>query len=85
MLGVVERLGVGIVIDADHERVLMLLDQVDALLSPAKDIEQIPQVDDVLQTMAEDNQRRRLEDLMRRWVDVAQRYSEAALVLRRVE
>ena len=60
-----------------------VLDQVDALLSPAKDIEQIPQVDDVLQTMAEDNQRRRLEDLMRRWVDVAQRYSEAALVLRR--
>jgi len=60
-----------------------VLEQVDALLSPSKDIEQIPQVDEVLQSMAADNQRRRLEDLMRRWVDVAQRYSEAALVLRR--
>lgn len=64
--------------DAKH-----VLEQVDALMSPSKDIEQIPQVDEVLQTMAADNQRRRLEDLMRRWVDVAQRYSEAALVLRK--
>jgi len=60
-----------------------VLEQVDALMLPSKDIEQIPQVDEVLQTMAADNQRRRLEDLMRRWVDVAQRYSEAALVLRK--
>jgi len=60
-----------------------VLEQVDALLSPSNDIQQIPQVDEVLQSMAADNQRRRLEDLMRRWVDVAQRYSEAALVLRR--
>src|SRR3990167_3326464 len=60
-----------------------VLDQVDALMSPSKDIEQIPQVDEVLQNMAADNQRRRLDDLMRRWVDVAQRYGEAALVLRK--
>ena len=60
-----------------------VLEQVDALMSPSKDIEQIPQVDEVLQTMAADNQRRRLDDLMRRWVDVGQRYAEAALVLRR--
>ncbi len=60
-----------------------VLEQVDALMSPSRDIEQIPQVDEVLQNMAADNQRRRLEDLMRRWVDVAQRYSEAALVLRK--
>ena len=60
-----------------------VLDQVDALMLPSRDIEQIPQVDEVLQSMAADNQRRRLEDLMRRWVDVAQRYSEAALVLRK--
>jgi methyl-accepting chemotaxis protein len=64
--------------DAKH-----VLEQVDDLLSPSKDIEQIPQVDDVLQSMAADNQRRRLEELMRRWMDVGQRYGEAALVLRR--
>lgn len=60
-----------------------VLEQVDALMSPSNDIEQIPQVDEVLQSMAADNQRRRLEDLMRRWVDVASRYGEAALVLRK--
>ncbi|MHB1140838.1 MAG: methyl-accepting chemotaxis protein [Sulfuricaulis sp.] len=64
--------------DAKH-----VLEQVDDLLSPSRDIEQIPQVDDVLQSMAADNQRRRLEELMRRWMDVGQRYGEAALVLRR--
>lgn len=64
--------------DAKH-----VLEQVDDLMSSSKDIEQIPQVDEVLQTMAADNQRRRLDDLMRRWVDVGQRYAEAALVLRR--
>ena len=53
------------------------LSQIDEMLSTPKGIEQIPQVDEVLQTMAADNQRRRLEDLMRRWVDVAQRYGEA--------
>jgi hypothetical protein len=60
-----------------------VLEQVDDLLSPSTDIEQIPQVDEVLQNMAADNQRRRLDDLMRRWMDVGQRYGEAALVLRR--
>jgi len=60
-----------------------VLEQVDELMSSSKDLEQIPQVDEVLQNMAADNQRRRLEDLMHRWVDVGQRYGEAALVLRR--
>jgi methyl-accepting chemotaxis protein len=60
-----------------------VLEQVDELMAHSKDIEQIPQVDEVLQNMAADNQRRRLDDLMHRWVDVGQRYGEAALVLRR--
>lgn len=60
-----------------------VLEQVDELMAHSKEIEQMPQVDEVLQTMAADNQRRRLDDLMRRWVEVAQRYGEAALVLRR--
>lgn len=60
-----------------------VLDQVEAIMSPSNNIEEMPQVDEVLQNMAADNQRRRLEDLMRRWVDVAQRYGDAALVLRK--
>ena len=68
---------------ADAHDARNVLDQVDALMSPSKDIEAMPQVDDVLQSMAAENQRRRLEDLMRRWVDVASRYGDAALVLRK--
>ncbi|MEK7207185.1 MAG: methyl-accepting chemotaxis protein, partial [Pseudomonadota bacterium] len=60
-----------------------VMEQVDALMSQSRDLEQVPQVDDVLKSMAEDNQRRHIEELMRRWVDVAQRYSDAALVLRK--
>lgn len=60
-----------------------VLEQVDELMSASPNLEQIPQVDDVLKSMAVDNQRRRLEELMRRWVDMGQRYGEAALMLRR--
>ncbi|HEX9811417.1 MAG TPA: methyl-accepting chemotaxis protein [Burkholderiales bacterium] len=58
-------------------------DEIEALLEKSNDIDPIPPVDELLQTMEADNHRRRLEDLLRRWVDVAHRYSEAALVLRK--
>ena len=74
---------VGTVLPASEDMPQEVFEQVDALMSHSKDIEHIPQVEEVLESMAQDNQRRRLDDLMRRWVDVAQRYSEAALVLRR--
>jgi methyl-accepting chemotaxis protein len=57
--------------------------EIEALLEKSNDIVPIPPVDQLLQTMEADNHRRRLEDLLRRWVDVAQRYSEAALMLRK--
>jgi methyl-accepting chemotaxis protein len=57
---------------------------VEALLRASKElISEMPPVEQILQTMASDNHRRRLEDLLRRWVDVAHRYSEAALALRK--
>jgi len=58
-------------------------DEIDALLAKPDEIEQVPPVDQILASMEADNHRRRLEDLLRRWVDVAQRYSEAALMLRK--
>jgi len=59
-------------------------DEIAALLRETnKEIGEIPPVDQILQSMEADNHRRRLEDLLRRWVDVAHRYSEAALVLRK--
>ncbi len=43
----------------------------------------LPQVDDVLRSMASEHHSRRLEELLRQWVDVAQRYSEETLILRK--
>jgi methyl-accepting chemotaxis protein len=57
--------------------------EIEALLEKSTDIVPIPPVDELLQSMEADNHRRRLEDLLRRWVDVAHRYSEAALMLRK--
>lgn len=58
-------------------------DDLESWLPKTGDIEQIPPVDQILEALEADNHRRRLEDLLRRWVDVAQRYSEAALMLRK--
>jgi methyl-accepting chemotaxis protein len=58
-------------------------DGLDALLSKPEEMVPIPPVDQLLKSMETENHRRRVEDLLRRWVDVAHRYSEAALVLRK--
>ena len=54
---------------------------IDALL-PDMDIE-TPQVEEMLRNLANQNQSRHTEDLLRRWVDMAQGYSQAALLLRK--
>lgn len=58
-------------------------EELDAWLAKPPEVSEIPPVEKILQDLEADNQRRRVEDLLRRWVDVAQRYSEAALVLRK--
>ncbi len=58
-------------------------DDIEALLPKTGNTEHVPPVDEILQSMASDQYRRRLEDLLRRWMDVAQRYSDAALGLRK--
>lgn len=60
-----------------------LQQEVETLLPQTTPAEILPQVDEMLQTMASDNQQRRLEDLLRRWVDVSQQYSDAALAMRK--
>lgn len=54
---------------------------IDALL-PAMDIE-TPQVEEMLRDLASQNQSRHTEELLRRWVDMAHGYSQAALLLRK--
>lgn len=58
-------------------------DEIERLLPTSTDVAEIPPVDQILQSMTTDTQRHRLEDLLRRWVGVANRYSEAALTLRK--
>ncbi len=58
-------------------------DDLEALLADNTSPGMLPQVDDVLRTMANEQQQKRLEDLLRRWVAVAQQYSEANLQLRK--
>lgn len=58
-------------------------DDIERLLPTSTDVAEIPPVDQILQSLATDTQRHRLEDLLRRWVGVAHRYSEAALTLRK--
>jgi len=58
-------------------------EDIEALLPRSSEMEQVPPVDQILSSMASTTQRRKLEDLLRRWVDVAHRYSEAALALRK--
>ena len=59
--------------------------------APVPDFEQLmpkmesdaPQVDEMLRKLATQNQTRHAEELLRRWVDVAQGYSQASLLLRK--
>jgi methyl-accepting chemotaxis protein len=53
------------------------------LLSLSADVEEIPPVDQILHSLETDNQKRRLEHLLRRWMDVAQQHAEATQVLRK--
>lgn len=61
--------------DADDE-------SLDALIVPGAGAEDIPPVDDVLTSMAAENQKRRVEELLNRWMGMAERYGKSAIALR---
>lgn len=58
-------------------------DEIDALIAQAGRAPEIRPVEEILHGMAADTQRRRLEELLRRWMQVAQQQSDAALALRK--
>jgi len=61
-----------------------LHDELESLLAKAAETpDPMPQVDELLHSMATEQQKRNLEGLLRRWVDVAQRYGDATLSLRK--
>jgi methyl-accepting chemotaxis protein len=60
-----------------------LQDELEALLPKAETPDPLPQVDEMLHSMATEQQKRNLEELLRRWVSVAQRYGDATMSLRK--
>ena len=56
---------------------------IDTLLPWNDPVEELPQVEEMLTSMASSHQKRRLEDLLRRWVEIAEKQSDEAVALRR--
>ena len=57
--------------------------EVEALMPKSTQVEGLPQVDEFLQNVASEQQKRRLEELLHRWVDVSQQYNDATLGMRK--
>jgi methyl-accepting chemotaxis protein len=60
-----------------------LQEELEAIIPKDQSLDPLPQVEEILHSMASEQQRKQLEQLLRRWVDVAQRYGEATLSLRK--
>lgn len=57
--------------------------EVESLMPKSTEVEGLPQVDEFLQNVASEQQKRRLEELLHRWVDVSQQYNDATLGMRK--
>jgi methyl-accepting chemotaxis protein len=60
-----------------------LQEELESILPKNESPDPMPQVDEILHSMASEQQRQQLEGLLRRWVNVAQRYGDATLSLRK--
>ncbi len=65
------------------EQSLSMAMEVEALMPKTSQAEILPQVDEFLQSVASEQQKRRLEELLHRWVDVSQQYNDATLGMRK--
>ena len=65
------------------EQALSMAMEVEALMPKTSQAEILPQVDEFLQSVASEQQKRRLEELLHRWVDVSQQYNDATLGMRK--
>lgn len=57
--------------------------EIEELMPQATSAEILPPVDEMMQSMASEHQKRRLEELLLHWVNVSQQYSDAALSMRK--
>ena len=70
-------------IDATPAPGFALQDEIESLLPRTENLDPMPQVDELLQSMATEQQKHNVEQLLRHWVTVAQRYGEASNSLRK--
>lgn len=80
-----KRLVVSAALAADQEmqHAASVQQEVEGLMPHATPAEILPQVDEMMQSMASEHQKRRLEELLLHWVNVSQQYSDAALSMRK--
>ena len=72
----------GLAPSADTKQYTVEREQVDTLLPTEEMAVDLPQVDDLLNSMAEERQRRRVEALLQRWVKMAEHYNTATSKVR---
>ena len=70
-------------LDKPHSIQTSVEQEVEALMPKSTQVEGLPQVDEFLQNVASEQQKRRLEELLHRWVDVSQQYNDATLGMRK--
>ena len=71
------------ILSVEKEPAQPINELIDALLPKVEFADQPPQVDDLLRSIASENQDRRLKDLLQRWASMSQEYGQAALILRK--
>ena len=69
--------------EQDVQQADIVQQEIEALMPLATSAEILPQVDEMVQSMASEHQKRRLEELLLHWVNVSQQYSDAALSMRK--
>lgn len=69
--------------DRETQQAESVKQEIEELMPQATSAEILPPVDEMMQSMASEHQKRRLEELLLHWVNVSQQYSDAALSMRK--
>ncbi len=67
----------------EHVLTTTVEQDIDALMPKTTPAEILPQVDEFLLSVASDQQKRHIEELLHRWIAVSQQYNDAALGMRK--
>lgn len=57
--------------------------ELEQLLPTLADVEPLPAIDELIDSIAAESERRRMEELLRRWLEVGQRYGQVVVAVRK--